>query len=129
VTDKPLHVRVAEAIRGADFYIPVEGAEIGKMMPTLGHRVPPRAAREGDFWFEAGNEIVMVPRYDSDWSATGPLIERLDITLSREPDPDRDYWEARAHASSVKAKADSPLQSVCYLILELAKQGKLHPNV
>jgi hypothetical protein len=83
-----------------------------------------------------------VPRYDTDWSATGPLIERFNITLIRE------YWADPKGSGEIMvtpkwlaiygfietgaeivydfdADADSPLIAVCNLLLSLHAAGKL----
>lgn len=67
---------------------------------------------------------IEVPRFDTDWSATGPLIEKYGITVSKSSV--NNLWTAR-QAESVAdwGIATTPLAAVCSLILRLAKEGKL----
>ena len=99
-----LHVQVAIVLGWTD-------AEVGSHpWPAFG--IPPGKT---DYF-----NIAPIPRYDTDWSATGPLIEQLDITLDRRIDVDRDEWEAFAYAHAPKVCGTTPLLAVCYLILQLA---------
>ena len=80
-------------------------------------------------------------RYDTDWAATGPLIERLGITLvlvSHDGPPRgevlaKPYWWAEVgHLDwydgpicDDREDGPTPLLAVCALILALAEAGKL----
>jgi hypothetical protein len=70
----------------------------------------------------------VTPRYDTSWSATGPLIEKYEIGI--------DKREAGWCATSVEPDfscvhradpefADTPLIAVCHLLLALKAAGKL----
>lgn len=113
-TVKPLHVRVAEALGwGGPFQ---RGG--GTMLATDNHwdgRAPGN--------YVIGEQHDRIPRYDTDWSATGPLIERYRILLVTAPD--WGDWTARAHDSLLQARAATPLIAVCNLIIALAAAGKL----
>lgn len=124
--EKPLHVRVAEAL-GWTGTVQAgewtgEGYWIGAMPPTeTGH------VRHG----------VDVPRYDTDWSATGPLIEKHRVSLVAYSDG---AWEAvNGHSSETYSRPGggenvhlkhlgigaTPLLAVCNLLLALHEAGKL----
>lgn len=113
---KPLHVRVAEALGwtqigpGNTMNMGDPGIGYPPTTPIVGHKEP-------------------IPRYDTDWSATGPLIERMFIRVFPS-DAGMDAhselgWRA-AHggwASGMWGK--TPLIAVCNLILALHAAGKL----
>ncbi len=111
--EKPLHVRVAYALMG-----PV-------LLALPEHLIEAWRAE-----FERN-----APAYDTDWSATGPLLEKYGIQLSRavtasEPPMPGTVWMAVPwdyHASKDKMfRGDtSPLVAVCELIVALAARGKL----
>lgn len=61
---KPLHVRVAEAL----------GCEAEDDAGWVCRCKPPKTHR---------HSLDRILRYDTDWSATGPLIERFGLTLLR----------------------------------------------
>ena len=129
VETKPLHVRVAEAL----------GCKLRLM-----HQTP---VELGDFWVcgcHATKEVhgygLEMYHYDTDWSATGPLIERYKIALLHpgewlvEPDTNvRDWVAATKFSSSSDDGYDAeaygysrtPLIAVCNLILALKEAGKL----
>jgi hypothetical protein len=118
--EKPLHVQVAEALGWE--HLRDDGGWRG----------------DGPNWRDGGGVIGMVPRYDTDWAATGPLIEKhrlivgpgwrkISDSLFGPPtqwvaktatpnDPEQDYLDAIA---------DTPLEAVCRLILDLKAAGKL----
>jgi hypothetical protein len=106
LSDKPLHVRVAEALGWT-----------------------PSGSINGVWWGNPHDENApghyAIPRYDTDWSATGPLIERYGITLDHQDDDGTlpDYW--RAKRPGFTAETGHPLIAVCYLILALHEAGKL----
>jgi hypothetical protein len=125
--DKPLHVRVAEALGcSPDEYVPAGSWEGRKAWSChcLG-------ANKG----EAHGDMMSVYRYDLDWSVTGPLIEKYDISLDS-PEVDCDdhaahtclKWVALPKVSSLKVEGVSekgPLEAVCFLLLKMAEAGKL----
>jgi len=139
---KPLHVRVAEALGWSAFlskhghFIVTHGedprgeSERGTSCeysygnynsyvydPHTGKKLPERT----DWW----EDCPHVPQFDTDWAATGPLIEKLKIDLgpinamrewravSMLPEND-EYWTG-----------PTPLIAVCNLILKLAEAGRL----
>lgn len=114
MSERPLHVRVAEALGW-------HSIEVGNAMRMDDHRVgyPPK-------WAIVGHKQE-VPRYDTDWSATGPLIERVRIEI----DPDEHFsWVARFDKQQNGSYTygefgDTPLIAVCNLILALKRNGKL----
>jgi hypothetical protein len=130
--DKPLHVQVAEA---------------------LGEKCEQLQGIEGWWIVHSVSKVTGNPRhlpapdYDIDWSATGPLIERLKINLLKGWASDNQAWHActtdgdclefNRHAKGRKdegynepeGNGPTPLLAVCDLILELHKQGKLTTTV
>jgi hypothetical protein len=127
--EKPLHVRVAEALGWTE----CEPFEAWGVVDTENWRgespVPDPKSLSG---FVGG----FVPRYDTDWSATGPLIERLGITLERSGDKwiawGEDYictnsgeHEGTSSWDGEECWFPSPLVAVCKLILALHEAGKL----
>lgn len=123
---KPLHVRVAEAIGVVVKHHQVRPAcaagcgcrEIGEWWEVL------RWSEDADPDWDHDE----VPRYDTDWKATGPLIERYQITLQYSID----HWRAWPWMDSDSGcllcpwqRDAKPLTAVCKLILALAKAGKL----
>lgn len=113
--DKQLHVRVAEAI----------GCKL-----LLQEQVPNSLP---SYWrcgcrdeFQAHGSLWGIWRYDTDWAVTGPLIERFGLCI--EEPRHRGGWRARYQEIgqfTCVAAADTPLESVCRLILALSEAGKL----
>lgn len=108
MTEKPLHVRVAEAL----------GAQI----------------RLKDGWWERldGSWTAAIPRYDTAWEATGPLIERFCLALRPPAEPPQigsslweAYWWGADEEETTAGSSDGPLIAVCLLILMLGEAGKL----
>lgn len=111
--EKPLHVRVAEALGWTHISL--------------------------NTWHQRNNWAGMypggaagsrrIPRYDTDWAATGPLIERIPITVGRYMSPFMDgAWYATAPGPSViqsERTGATPLVAVCNLILALKEAGNL----
>lgn len=105
MSEKPLHVKVAEA---------------------LGTNVEDKS-----LW---GWNYEAIPRYDTDWSATGPLIERQRVAVVPwKPVLWRAFRapfigpqdEVYVHEDHEEASGETPLLAVCNLILALNKAGKL----
>lgn len=126
--EKPLHVRVAEAL-GCKLY------EQRRLHPEYPHKImgpiigwfchcPERAHGEPDEDCDAFGEVL---RYDTDWSATGPIIEKYGIGLRRQylVNLDDFFWTAVARNSELYLDAVHPLIAVCNLILALKEAGKL----
>jgi len=102
-----LHVSVAEALGWVRTR--PDALEVGSwrgVEPTLG-------------------QVETIPRYDTDWSATGPLMRRLWIGVSPTHHPSPDEWEAYHSPSGATTTADDPLVAVCNLILVLSAAGKI----
>lgn len=116
MTDKPLHVRVAEALGWRDLTLWLPSKDLWTGRHPLGMEAE-------------------VPHYDTSWEATGPLIEKYGIALVREEMFGKTWWEAYAglHLGcdgaewSMRAdgECDTALQAVCNLILSLAEAGRL----
>jgi uncharacterized protein DUF2591 len=115
VSEKPLHVRVAEALGWTELR-KVGGILIADnwagwppgALPLVGQPRPEAIA----------------PRYDTDWSATGPLIEKYGIGIQR--DGLEGFWMAWVNGKSpTQSEDETPLVAVCYLILALKEAGKL----
>jgi len=126
MSEKPLHVQVAEALgwtmlessNRMDMSQPHRGYP--PHLPTVGQKEP-------------------VPDFPTDWSATGPLIEKYGISVIQ-PDehaPERadgqwiagsggaHGWDDGSLCMDCYAGGVTPLIAVCNLILLLAKEGKL----
>lgn len=116
VTEKPLHVQVAEAL-GCK---PVEGL----WCDCSNGWSRPHGQAPGSIY-----------RYDADWRATGPLIEKYEMVLEgdargRRPE---DRWLAwydfscdnDGEHSGTRGYGPTPLIAVCNLILKLKEAGKL----
>jgi hypothetical protein len=130
LSEKPLHVRVAEALG----WTGIKPWPEAMSADALGGH-PPGEPRGWNH----------VPRYDTDWSAAGPLIERFslsvhpDLSLTGEP---RNQWSAtrlvaagEVHesedffhvmsASVIAGDGVTPLEAVCRAVLALHAAGKL----
>lgn len=110
IDEKPLHVRVADALGFQCF-------------------------EYGDHWeAEFGNECKPIPRYDTDWSAAGPLIERIReegwmVGVSSDNGDEWIAWkddigQFRPH-ETYRGRGPTPLLAVCNLLLALKAAGKL----
>ena len=132
MTEKPLHVQVAEALGWTNS----EGNKDGDYWEAL----PPQDGSAHylfaeDCWPRASYEEsqeTLVPHYDTDWSATGPLIEKYELALGQtgmdDPKPTWVAWWpgfCDIDTCSVDEPADTTLQAVCHLILALKAAGKL----
>lgn len=130
--EKPLHVRVAEALGWERVTIPVAGIERCLEGGTHAWRVP-------------GGHIVgcetcdqVPPRYDTSWLDTGPLIEKYGISISGVyydaladlVDVDHRGWLAGKlfpNETFIRQRAGyTPCEAICNLILALAEAGKLN---
>lgn len=105
MSDRPLHVRVAEALgwtRTKDCALLENCYGAGEM--------------DGEF-------VGCVRNYDTDWSATGPLIERHGISLDHDG---FGMWRAYQRGDAkLSALGRAPLVAVCELLLVMAAAGKL----
>lgn len=126
--EKPLHVRVAEAL-GWRECMPFSVYEVVDPETWTGDSPVP------DPKSISGYVGGFVPRYDTDWSATGPLIEKqaIDLVLAWPGDFGQDgfRWIAtrgadqRGQSEGITAEGATPLLAVCNLILALHEAGKL----
>lgn len=121
--DKPLHVRVAEALGWT------ECDHSARSEPWEFHDEEPRI-RVGLGIPPGESERQELPRYDTDWSATGPLIERYQIELEwkgKPPEWIASYgWQVgRLPPHVLEGRGLTPLFAVCQLILALHAAGKL----
>lgn len=116
MSQKPLHVQVAEAL---GWYECSEGGKVGIWAGHLDQFGKDATGSDYRYW-----DFRTIPRYDTDWSATGPLIERFQINLFH---VGRLGWRAyMASDRADEARMDTePLRAVCNLILALKASGKL----
>ncbi len=117
--EKPLHVRVAEAL-GCKLFLQRQTPD---SLPS--------------YWRcgchpQAHGNILGIWPYDTDWSATGPLIEKYKMTVENVCGTLASYgnsaeWRAYvANAFGPKpVYGTTPLIAVCHLILALKEAGKL----
>lgn len=109
--DKPLHVRVAEAL-GCTSAVLAEGKWYCKY------------CEPGHGSWTSGT----IPRYDTDWSAAGPLIERFQIHLRCDGEIQRPWTACLRDEQPVsEQKGDTPLIAICNLIVQRHRAGLL-PN-
>jgi len=166
--EKPLHVRVAEALESGveiDMFdgpgpqniasiteasaFPSIGATrvwwIRRPLPKDHYETECPYAYEGEPC-ECKPRVDLIPRYDTNWSATGPLIEKLTISI-RDTTRCSDAvvnpvviagtfelgWAARrggwpgVHYNDVYG--ETPLIAVCNLILALKEAGRLPSGI
>lgn len=128
MSEKPLHVRVAEALGCKLVAEPHPMACVDATLPdyfTCG--CPP------DRFGYRPHGLGGIARYDTNWAAMGPLIERFHISLHAAGDGRR--WFADAPDSHLEPtcvhvggfgswapcadRSDSPLVSACHAILAL----------
>ena len=133
--EKPIHVRVAEALGWPEpEFIAHEGNDPNR--PIYGWRKCYRDHGEYEdckhLWHCGLEDYYKAPDYDTEWSETGLLIERLKISvrLSRMPFDPAKPWTAWIGASDVGggeavSHGATPLLAVCALILALFVAGKL----
>ena len=119
MSDKALHIQVAEALGWTHIGLPSPEATAYESGLHIGD--PP--------W--PGDAAETIPRYDADWSVTGPLIEEYQLAIGpqRVLKDGKRSWQALAwgvkHGASMSGP--TPLVAVCRLILALKKAGKLIP--
>lgn len=115
--EKPLHVLVAEALGwsyigpGNSMNIADPGIGYPPLTPIVGHKEP-------------------IPHYDTDWAATGPLIERFKMDVWYRPGGvfgDAEWAAVSDHEADTGMQAGAtPLLAACNLILALHTAGVLH---
>jgi hypothetical protein len=123
VSDRPLHVRVAEALGWWDCAPETTPNEWTGKQGTLA--LPPGATHviwNGVAVERAPESWGRVPHFDTDWAVTGPLIESHRISLDHDG---FGMWKAYLRSEKVEALGRTPLVAVCELLLMLATDGKL----
>jgi hypothetical protein len=149
MSEKPLDVRVAEALTGTQAVLwhwsekyqkPVLGPNpTGK---TPGAWALPVCVRDPGFFVEGYPGMLFdAPSYHDDWASTGPLILRYGISLALHHRPPTE-WVAFVNTIGLAWGEDcfgldgyaddfeygpTPLVAVCNLILSLKAAGKLEP--
>lgn len=113
--EKPPYVRVAEAL-GWKRTEPFEADGLYDYECWIGESPEPSRSLIFDKEF--------LPRFDTDWAKTGPLIERYGIELEyREPRRGASRWGASL--GLVRVFGPTPLVAVCLLLETLGREGKL----
>ncbi len=114
----PLHVRVAAALRWQGF---ANHSDVPSFFGGWYGDAPPDS--------DARRWRCQVPRYDTDWRATGPLIEKYEIGVrpanAQEYDWNGTHTAERWLGGYEWATGKGPLDAVCNLILQLSEKGKL----
>lgn len=142
--EKPLHVRTAEALGWTEIvhFTPAKSSVIAPVWagtPPEGYEHWKHGITEADFvhFKSGGPPRRTIPRYDTDWSATGPLIEKYALLLNP-PGRNLSFWvvgtgtklgdpregENQIEGGTVSA-GSTPLIAICNLILALKAAGKL----
>jgi len=116
--EKPLHVRVAEAL----------GWRVERRPP--GGILLPDQARPGKGWVGWRDGMLLderkpIPDFDTDWAATGPLIEKYGIWVHPCDHDGTSHWVASNEHDESIPESRTPLEAVCHLILALKEAGKL----
>jgi hypothetical protein len=127
VSDKPLHVKVAEALGLRPKMVRVrESADLFVEVYS-----------DNRYWLVDGQHsaqelaALAPPRYDKDWSVTGPLIERLRLALWCVEGMFGGASEWRTNGVDEKLQLEgsvvgpTALEAVCRYILAMREAGKL----
>jgi hypothetical protein len=110
--EKPLHVRVAEVLGWTKARTPIGfRGEVWCAVPPRGW---PREA--GPQYNGPGGETV-IPLFDTDWSATGPVIEKYGIGVWKDWPTSTDPWTAHVDKGDAKEYGATALLAVCNLIV------------
>jgi len=99
---RPLHVLVAEAL-GWECWLDKAGW----------------AGRSPDDY------MTDPPNFDTDWSATGPLVERFKISVAPDQSLPGSWGAWVGDFAPLAQRAATPLLAICNLIVALAREGKL----
>lgn len=116
--EKPLHVQVAEALGWTKLKC-LGNQDSWEGLPPL---EPDKFGRR---WISDWLPLT-IPRYDTDWAATGPLIEKHGINVRGGPGRWWTMADWPTHQRHIvwAGQAETPLIAVCNLILAFAKEGK-----
>lgn len=122
--ERPLHVRVAEALGWTDAHLSGwifdRGEGIQEDRREWCGFSPWQAQKEHR------GQSQKIPRYDTSWEATGPLVEKYKITLGYELGfSEGEQWLAEENDGNCYGIDPSPLLAVCILLLKMAEAGKL----
>lgn len=113
--EKPLHVRVAEAL--GTFHKQHEWDE-----PDWRDR----AFSQGcTYACGALKHEPCAPRYDTDWAATGPLVEKYQLRISPFGGSLWEAWVNETAHGGIRGPGRTPLEAICNLLLALHAAGKL----
>lgn len=112
---KPLHIQVAEALDTLHILGPLEGLTPAGY-PLRYCTVHAGACGEYDYITDYDGRVIC-PDYDTNWSATGPLIEELQMRITPKH---FSSWEAELLSEGVFAAGPTPLVAACRLIVALA---------
>lgn len=145
--EKPLHVQVAEVLGWERTHARDDhaGHPCGDILLPDPERMRWKGRAPGEML--VGPEgCKIIPRFDEDWSATGPLIERFRIALASYDSMDGagqpiTMWSAILNPGFVRFEfagemawdpdqiidGPTPLIAVCNLILALKAAGPLTP--
>jgi hypothetical protein len=125
MSGKPLHVQVAEALGWENCHERKGGILLPlPLLPGKGWSGWPPGVLP---IVGSGYRTAPVYCYDTDWAATGPLIEKYKMGVW----PADEDWLADTFTAKHPTidggttRGRSPLEAVCKLILELSKAGKL----
>lgn len=121
--EKPLHVRVAEALPHGRIWRAEHPTEMA-LDDAAGTFI---LAAVGEWLEEVGTHRPYwrrVRRYDTDWSATGPLIDRFGLVVYG---TDRPWVDAPSH-KHISRDGETVLVAICNLVIALKEAGKLVPG-
>ncbi len=127
MTEKPLHVRVAEVLGWTKVEHRNKPYVDDERVPWTG--VPPADFDGYRLWQTVGNKsYVAVPRYDTEWSATGPLVERFKMSSDYCTAPVGNVWMVIISVwgedkDRGKASAETLLMAICGAVLSMANDG------
>lgn len=129
---RPLHVRVAEALGWTATHLrdAPEAHACGDILITDPERMRWKGRAPGE-QLVGPHGCTLIPRYDTDWAAAGPLIERYAISLSfaiSEKHEHRFEWIARENDGDCRCVGrfewdKSPLVAVCRLLVRALPEG------
>ena len=123
--EKPLHVRVAEALGCKPWHGTTGGGDWYECRCATTHGEYPTTGPQPHGQHYSTGFLVL--RYDTDWSATGPLIEgyALSVAPRRLVKGHKRDWQALSWRLEIAGGAvgPTPLIAVCNLLVALAEKG------